>query len=154
MSTPKLPRHRLIHHNFKILKTYSLTNTSINIQSTFYIYNNLLVKCCRFAPLRLRNTEESAVGQSIILYIVFCLHWFVSKSIVNRLYLYFQHCFCLASGSLFSQFHIHFRYNVSERIIIHFLHRSMFSCLYFPLCEVLTDQFAFSFASSFTLFML
>jgi hypothetical protein len=74
------------------------------------IVYNLLFKSCRVDPPRLRKTEESMVNPPIIYLYYLCLHWFVSKSVVNRLYLYFQYCFCSASGSLFSQFRIHFQY--------------------------------------------
>jgi hypothetical protein len=65
---------------------------------------NLLFKSCRAAPQRLRKTEKSTVDPPIIHLYYLCSHWFISKSIVNCLYLYFQYFFSLACGPPFPSF--------------------------------------------------
>jgi hypothetical protein len=80
------------------LRGKAATDEMLNI---LFIYN-LLFKSCRIAPPRLRKADEPTIDPPIIYLYYLCLHWFVSKSIVNRLYLYFQYWFFLAGGSFLS----------------------------------------------------
>ena len=54
---------------------------------------NLLFKSCRFAPLGLRKIESQRSTRQINLHYL-VLHWFISKSVINHLWLYFQYSFC------------------------------------------------------------
>jgi hypothetical protein len=58
---------------------------------------------------------------SILLYY---LHWYISKSAIDLLFLYVQYCLVSARGPLFSEFRIHLRYQVNFLI-------SSCRCLYY-----------------------
>jgi hypothetical protein len=91
------------------------------------ILYNLLFKSCRFA-LRLRKTAKSTVVPTRLLFyiMVLVLHWFIPKSIINLLYLYFRYTVFALLVDLFLLPSFVYNFEIIWFILLYFV---FFACI-------------------------